>query len=234
MKPLALGIALASLSSAAWSQDTGSATRGARFYNQACAACHSLQTDRNMTGPSLAGMWGRKAGTLESFRRYSPALKSSDVTWNEKSLDPWLADPAHFIPGNRMTFPGLKDAQPRADLIAYLKQATTTAQAQQPPQGGQMGGMMMGGQAAPNLKNLTDDERVRSVGYCGDTYKVTTADGKVHEFWERNLRLKTDSGDDGPQKGAPALVAAGMMGDRADVIFAGPDEIGGVVNPECW
>lgn len=130
-----------------------------------------------------------------------------------------------------MTFPGIKEAQQRADLIAYLKQAPTTAQAQPAP-GGQMGGMM-GAQAVPNLKRLDDDERVTSVRYCGDTYRVATADGKVHEFWERNLRFKTDSGSDGPQKGAPALVAAGMMGDRADVIFAAPDEMTGIVTPEC-
>jgi cytochrome c len=233
MRALFAGVALGCLGSVAWAQDSGNPARGARYYNQACAACHSLQPDRNMTGPSLARLWGRKAGTLASFHRYSSALKSSDVTWNEQSLDPWLADPAHMIPGNRMTFPGIKDSQPRADLIAYLKQASPAGQAQTPSPGGQMGGMMMGGQAAPNLKSLTADERVKWVGYCGDTYKVTTADGKMHEFWERNLRFKTDLGEDGPRKGAPALVPAGMMGDRADVIFAGPDEIGGIIKPDC-
>jgi len=63
--------------------------------------------------------------------------------------------------------------------------------------------------------------------------KVTTADGKVRLFWERNLRFKTDVGDEGPQKGAPALVGAGMMGDRADVIFAGPEEISGFISQQC-
>ena len=63
------------------------------------------------------------AGTVEGFRRYSPALKGADVVWNEATLDAWIADPQAFLPGNRMVFRGLPDAQARADLIAYLVQA---------------------------------------------------------------------------------------------------------------
>jgi cytochrome c len=63
--------------------------------------------------------------------------------------------------------------------------------------------------------------------------RVTTVDGKTRAFWERNLRLKTDSGKDGPQGGAPALVPAGMMGDRADVIFAAPEEISKMIEARC-
>jgi cytochrome c len=96
-----------------------------------------------------------------------------------------------------------------------------------------MGGMMMSGGAVPNLKRLDPQDRVQSINHCGDTYKVSTADGKMRDFWERNLRFKTDVSDDGPQKGAPALVGAGMMGDRADVIFASPDEISGFIAHQC-
>jgi len=67
----------------------GNAARGQRVFG-ACAACHSLQPDRNMTGPSLSGLWHRKAGALESFSRYSPALKSSGVIWDDNTLDPWI------------------------------------------------------------------------------------------------------------------------------------------------
>jgi len=93
--------------------------------------------------------------------------------------------------------------------------------------------MMMGGGPVPNLKKLDPEDGVESVGYCRDTYEVATADGKKRKFWERNLRLKTDSSEEGPTKGAPALVPAGMMGDRADVIFSGPDEIGEFVRKSC-
>jgi len=209
----------------------GNAGRGQRFF-QSCAACHSLESNKNMTGPALSGLWERKAGTLQSFTRYSDALKSSGVVWNDQTLDAWLADPQHVIPGNTMTFRGITDTQQRADLLAYLKQATQPGGAQMAQQMPQMGGMMMS-RGVPNLKTLDPEDQVRSLAYCRDTYEVTTADGKKHKFWERNLRLKTDSSDDGPTKGSPALVPAGMMGDRANVIFSAPDEIGTFINRAC-
>jgi cytochrome c len=186
-----------------------------------------------MTGPSLAGIWGRRAGGLPSFTRYSAALKSADLVWSDETLDRWLADPAHYIPGNRMTFPGMKDARLRADLIAFLKQATQPgdAQAAVRSEGTGMGGMME--RAAPNLRKLDAEDRVEAVTYCGDTYRIATADGKTHEFWERNLRFKTDGSDEGPEKGAPAILRAGMMGDRASVIFAAPEEISGAIRRAC-
>ena len=214
--------------------EPGDATRGERML-RACVACHSLEPNRNMTGPSLAELWNRRAGGLPSFPRYSPALKSAGIIWNDDTLDEWIKDPAHFIPGNTMTFPGMKDARQRADLLAYLKEATKPGAAPKVAQGdNQMGGMMgMGGGSVPNLKKLDPEDRVQSISHCGDTYKVATADGKVRDFWERNLRFKTDVSGDGPQKGVPALVPAGMMGDRADVIFASPDEISGSISHQC-
>ena len=187
-----------------------------------------------MTGPSLAEMWNRKAGLLASFPRYSDVLKSSGIIWTDDTLDQWIKDPQHFIPGNTMTFPGMKDARQRADLLAFLKEATRPGYAPKTAQGGnQTSGMMMGAGAMPNLKKLDPADRVQSINHCGDTYKVSTTDGKTRDFWERNLRFKTDVSDDGPQKGAPALVPAGMMGDRADVIFATPDEISGFIVHQC-
>lgn len=213
--------------------ETGDVARGERMY-RACVACHSLEPNRNMTGPSLADTWNRKSGSLASFPRYSPALKSAGIIWSDDTLDEWIKDPQHFIPGNTMTFPGMKDARQRADLLAFLKDATRPGRAPKTAQGGnQMGGMMMGGGAVPNLKKLDAEDRVQSISHCGDTYKVATADGKIRDFWERNLRFKTDISDDGPQKGAPALVPAGMLGDRADVIFASPDEISRFISRAC-
>src|SRR5260370_41086880 len=101
----------------------GNAVRGQRAFN-ACAQCHSLETDRNMTGPSLAEVWNRKAGSLASFPRYSPALKSSGIVGTDATFDEWIKYPQHFIPGNTMTFPGRTDARQRAELLAFLKDAT--------------------------------------------------------------------------------------------------------------
>jgi cytochrome c len=92
---------------------------------------------------------------------------------------------------------------------------------------------MMRGSRVPNLKKLDAEDRVQNIRYCRDTYRVTTADGKTREFWERNLRFKTDSSADGPEENAPAIVDAGMMGDRASVIFATPEEISGFVARGC-
>jgi cytochrome c len=211
----------------------GNPSRGQRVFG-ACAACHSLQPDQNMTGPSLADLWNRKAGRAASFSRYSPALQSSNIVWNDKTLDEWIADPQHLIPGNQMTFAGIKDSQQRTDLLAFLKEATKKGSAQTAQQGGMggMGGMMCGGQV-PSLKHPDPAVRVQAISYCKDTYTISTANGQTRKFWERNLRLKTDSSGDGPEKNAPGLVPAGMMGDRADVIFADPSEISGFIKPEC-
>src|SRR5215831_10144690 len=228
-----LAIALLLLTACRATAEPGDATRGERMY-RACVACHSLEPNRNMTGPSLAEIWNRQAGSLPSFPRYSPALKSSGIVWNDDTLNEWIKDPQHFIPENTMTFAGIKDARQRADLLAFLKDATQPGHAPKAAQGGsQMGGMMMGGGAVPNLKMLDPQDRVQSINHCGDSYKVTTADGKMRDFWERNLCFKTDVSGDGPQKGAPALVGAGMMGDRADIIFAGPKEISGFIAQQC-
>src|ERR1700716_522029 len=142
---------------AAWAAD-GNPARGQREFG-ACPACHSLEPDKSMTGPSLSGLWNRKAGDLVSFARFSDAVKSSGVVWNDKTLDAWITDPQHLIPGNQMTFPGIKDGQQRADLLAFLKDATQpghpSASAQR---GGQMG--MMRSAAVPNLTKLDPDNRV--------------------------------------------------------------------------
>lgn len=212
----------------------GNAARGQRVFG-ACAACHSLQPDQNMTGPSLSGLWNRKAGSLPSFSRYSSALTSAGIVWNDKTLDEWIKDPRDVVPGNQMTFDGIKEDQPRADLLAFLKEATQRGGSQTAQQGGPMGGMsgMRGGGQVPNLKKLDPEDRVRTITYCKDTYTVTTANGQTRKFWERNLRLKTDASGDGPEKNAPALMRAGMMGDRADVIFADPSEISPFVAGKC-
>ena len=235
IRSVALMLTLAMLPFAA-DVDAADVARGERAFG-ACAACLSLEPNRNMTGPSLSGLWGRKAGDLASFPRYSPALKSSGIVWDDKTLDAWLGDPQHVVPGNAMTFPGVKDAQQRADLLAFLKEATQPGgtHSSRAQRGGPMGGMggMMGGGAVPNLKRLDAEDRVQGITHCADTYRVTTADGKTRDFWERNLRFKTDGSDDGPAKGAPAIVPAGMMGDRADVIFAAPEEISGLISNRC-
>ena len=88
-----------------------------------CAACHSLDGSGDYDGPSLKGIIGRKAGSLEDYR-YSAAMKRSDVTWDAATLGKYITDPQAFIPGNRMAFAGIADQAERDDLIAFLTIAT--------------------------------------------------------------------------------------------------------------
>src|SRR5258708_1037349 len=160
-------VTFASLSSALAEQ--GNASRGQQDF-RACTPCHSLEPDRNMTGPSLANLWGRKAGSLPSFERYSDALKSSGIIWDDRSLDGWLTDPQRMVPDNDMPFEGIKDARARADLLAFLKEATKPGATQQTAQPGGMKGIsgmggMMGGGRDLNLKNLEPGQQVKTITY---------------------------------------------------------------------
>ena len=98
----------------------GDAARGEAIY-QRCLACHTLEHDR--VGPRHCGLFGRTAGGLAGYA-YSPAMKKHGVTWNEETLDRFIENPLKTVPGTKMGYAGIKDPQERADLIAYLKQAT--------------------------------------------------------------------------------------------------------------
>jgi len=117
--------ALAALTAAGAAQAAGpaagDAARGKTVFAR-CAACHDLNTGAVRMGPSLKGIIGRKAGSVANFG-YSAGLKGKGVTWNVDTLDAFLAGPMKYVPGTRMAFPGLSNAQDRADVIAYLKQA---------------------------------------------------------------------------------------------------------------
>jgi cytochrome c len=209
----------------------GDAKRGAQLF-QPCMACHSMQPGEHLTGPSLARVAGHKAGTAQGFQRYSDALKRSGVTWDDAALDKWLASPEKLIPGNSMTFPGVRDAQARQDLIAYLKAAAENKAPQAEQKGGRGG--MMGMQARKlDLKSAPPEGQVTSIKYCGDTYTVDTADGKSQKIWEFNLRFKSDSTKLGPAPGKPVVVGAGMQGDRASIVFSSPGEISAAIKQGC-
>jgi cytochrome c len=107
---------------AATARADGDAARGeARF--QDCAACHKLEAGANNVGPSLHGIFARGAGELSDFR-YSPAMKRSGIAWTPEALGKFIADPQSIVPGNRMPYAGMASAGDRADLIAYLQNAT--------------------------------------------------------------------------------------------------------------
>ena len=97
------------------------ATRGEQLFVD-CAACHTLEQGVHNVGPSLKGLFQRKAGAFDDFR-YSPAMKRANITWTPEELDKFLADPQGVVPANRMPYAGMTNAADRADLIAYLQKA---------------------------------------------------------------------------------------------------------------
>lgn len=85
-----------------------------------CRTCHNLDDSTSSPlGPSLYGLFGRRAGSLDDFA-YSPALQDADFVWTPRVLDAWIAAPWRFVPGNRMAFVGVADQGARDALIAAL------------------------------------------------------------------------------------------------------------------
>jgi len=90
-------------------------------FNNACRTCHSMKEGDNRLGPSLAGVVGRKAGSLAGFA-FSPSMQKSGITWDEATLDKFIANPDQVVNGNKMKpFGGLTDAGQRGQIVAYLK-----------------------------------------------------------------------------------------------------------------
>ena len=85
-----------------------------------CALCHTTESGKNKIGPSLFGIVGRKSGSVDNFS-YSEAMKNFDHTWDDETLDTYLAEPRAVVPGTKMIFPGIKDKTEREDVIAYLE-----------------------------------------------------------------------------------------------------------------
>jgi cytochrome c len=114
--------ALALIAATGAAQADGDVVRGEKHFAE-CVACHKIEAGANAVGPSLHGVFQRKAAALDDFR-YSPALKRSGITWTAETLDTFIADPQKVVPANRMPYAGMPDAADRADLIAYLMKAS--------------------------------------------------------------------------------------------------------------
>jgi cytochrome c len=97
--------------------EKGDAKRGQAVFEKRCAGCHSLDEDKE--GPRLRGVYGKKAGSVSTFK-YSDALKASNVTWDAPSLHQWMADPEKIVPNSDMFF-RVPQARERTDVIAYLQ-----------------------------------------------------------------------------------------------------------------
>lgn len=116
---IAAGLALFASAGAAAAQD---AAAGEKTFDAKCKVCHRIgEGAKNLVGPVLNGVVGRKAGTYPGYN-YSEANKNSGVTWDEATLKKYLKDPKAVVPGTKMVFPGLNNEQDVDNVIAYLKQ----------------------------------------------------------------------------------------------------------------
>jgi cytochrome c len=228
--PLLATVALSA--TAAQAQLDGDPERGGAQY-RACVACHSLEAGTHLTGPSLAGLLGAKAGQAEGFIRYSQGLKSADFAWDETTLYAWLADPRAMIPDTSMTFRGIAADQARADLMAFLAIAMAPGGAKTVLDRSLVPAEYVRGQKPGSLKSAPPRAQVTKIKHCRDSYFVTTADGTETPFWEMNLRLKLDTRETGPEPGKPVIVGAGMQGDRASVVFARLEELTRFITERC-
>jgi cytochrome c len=225
-------LAIATLAAAAAARAEGDPARGGQLY-RACVACHSLQAGVHLTGPSLAGLWGRTAGRADGFIRYSAGLAGAGFRWDEDTLNAWLADPAAMLPGNYMTFRGIEADRDRADLIAFLALAMAPGGADAVVARGLVPETYARGQRPEPLRDPPSHAQVTQVRHCRDSYFVTTADGVETPYWETNLRLKLDTQATGPEPGKPVIVRSGMMGDRASLVFAGLEDLVRTVREAC-
>ena len=125
MKKIALAAVLAAFLPMVAAHAEGDPAKGKKVFNK-CKACHFADKKKNKVGPYLLGVVGRPVASVEGFR-YSKAMKAKAAelgTWTEENLDKYLANPKKFVPGNKMAFVGLKKAEDRANVIAYLKSLT--------------------------------------------------------------------------------------------------------------
>ena len=98
--------------------------RQGRTLAKTCRQCHTFKADApRKFGPGLNGIFGRQAGSVDGYP-YSEAMKAAGWVWNADTLDAFIAAPKTYLPGAQMPFPGLPDAEDRANLIVYLERAT--------------------------------------------------------------------------------------------------------------
>ena len=125
MKSLIASVALSVITVAAptlvYAQDVAA---GKKVFRR-CTACHTVdEGGKNKVGPNLWGIFGSTAGARPTAYKYSDALKASGIVWDETTMSDYLENPRKMVPKTRMAFPGLKKAEQRADVIAYLKSVT--------------------------------------------------------------------------------------------------------------
>lgn len=118
---VALATAVVALATSG-AQADGDPAKGEKIFKR-CMACHTMEAGKHRVGPSLAGVYGRKAGTAEGYKQYSDSLKNADFEWDDEHLKEYLANPRDMFKDAKMMFRVTKEDD-RENVIAYLKQAS--------------------------------------------------------------------------------------------------------------
>ncbi len=128
---LVAAIAAVSLATGASAQSFGDPERGEKVFKK-CASCHMVgENARHRVGPVLNEIFGRRAGSIEDYTRYSKGLQregKDGLMWDLRTLDAYIENPKALVSDTRMSFRGLKDADDRADVLAYLRQFSESPQ----------------------------------------------------------------------------------------------------------
>lgn len=194
-----------------------------------CFYCHSLKPGVHLTGPSLANVWGKKAGRVEGFSRYTKELQKNAKVWNESNLTKFLKEPKKAIPGTSMTFEGLQDPGTLKKLVDFLKVAMGPSGYDKVIESKLLDQQTADGQLPKKLKDLPLENQVTEILHCNENYNLTFANGVKLVMWELNLDFKVDSSESGPLPNKPVRMPTGSMGDRFAVVFNNIDEMGKAV-----
>jgi len=197
-----------------------------------CYYCHSLKPDVHLTGPSLANIWGKKAGKVKGFELYSDSLKNSDFTWNEKTIEDWIRDPHKLAEGTTMPDPRIDDEKLIKASVDFLKIAMAEGGFDKAVKQKLISKKIGMGQLPKYISEPDKTLGVKEIESCGQVYSLVLSDGSKKKIWKFNLSFKILAGDLGPKENQPVLTTTGSMGDRFEINFHSFKEISAMLT-EC-
>jgi cytochrome c len=192
--------------------------KGAAQFSK-CYFCHSLKASVHMTGPSLAGIWNAKAASQKDFELYSDSLKKSGLVWDEKTMQNWLRNPKHLVPGTSMTYDFAGDDESLENLIEFLKVATVPDGYKTVLNKKWISKEFADGQRPRSWIEPSDDQVVEKIEYCKSIYTIYRKASGVSKYWEENINLRVSASDRNGGIKSIRILPTGSLGDRFLILF---------------